>query len=129
MEKFSEVYTHEIVNKITDNHYQIKLTVTDWSRNKHRIVHGGIQSLMIDHTAFVLINDWFPKGRFVTTTLTVNYHKMVRSLDMLAEFKLEHINNKNGQVSVEIRSITGTLLTSGTVDFYCFFKSIDSEPK
>jgi uncharacterized protein (TIGR00369 family) len=126
MEKFSEVYKHEIVNKFSDHHYQIKLTVTDWSRNKHRIVHGGIQSLMIDHTAFVLINNWFPKGRFVTTTLTVNYHKMVRSLEMLAEFKLEHINNKDGRVSVKLSSSNGTLLTSGTVDFHCFFKSLDA---
>ena len=125
MEKFSEIYNHKIVKKLSNNHYQIKLTVTGWSRNKHKIVHGGIQSLMIDHTAFVLINDWFPKGRFVTTTLTVNYHKMVRSLDMLAEFKLEHINNSNGQVSVKLSSMNGTLLTSGTVDFHCFFKSID----
>jgi len=125
MEKFSEIYNHKIVKKLSNNHYQIKLTVTDWSRNKHKIVHGGIQSLMIDHTAFVLINDWFPKGRFVTTTLTVNYHKMVRSLEMLADFNLEHINNSNGQVSVKLSSMNGTLLTSGTVDFHCFFKSID----
>jgi acyl-coenzyme A thioesterase PaaI-like protein len=125
MEKFSEIYNHKIVKKLSNNHYQIKLTVTDWSRNKHKIVHGGIQSLMIDHTAFVLINDWFPKGRFVTTTLTVNYHKMIRSLEMLADFNLEHINNSNGQVSVKLSSMNGTLLTSGTVDFHCFFKSID----
>ena len=121
----ADIFSWEIVERINDQHYRVKLFLQPVTKNKHRIIHGGVQSLIIDHVAFLITRDLYPNDNFVTTQLTVDYVKMIRDLDLTANIKLDNINDKTGKISVILLNNSQKILTKGTVKFACFFKKVD----
>jgi len=123
--KLADIFSWEIVERISERHYRVKLSLQPITKNKHKIIHGGVQSLIIDHIAFLITRDLYPDANFVTTQLQVEYIKMARDLEIIGDIELISIDQKQGKLTVKLLNNSGRLLTKGSIEFACFFKKVD----
>lgn len=111
-----ELFTHTLLEKV-DNYIKLQISPTTLCKNEHGVLHGGIQALIIDDYAFALMMDLKEKHRFLTTNLSVNYHKISRIKPIICEVSLISISDNVGAISVKLSSMSNQLISTGRVEF------------
>ena len=123
-EEWNVLFSSEILE--SDAQHRIsKITLTDKCKNPHKFLHGGVQGLMADELTMKFIYPAFPKYRFLTESMDIQYKKPMRIVPFIYDATISELDlNKNcGVVSIKFRNEANTIVyTTISLKFTMYLK-------